>query len=91
MSQDILAKAVGLSRASIANIETGRQKVLLHHVYLLASALGCSSILDLIPTLRSPEGAPEVTGNKLGQGFTSKEIAQAMNVFLQAPTPAKGR
>ncbi|MGY2991206.1 transcriptional regulator with XRE-family HTH domain [Mesorhizobium sp. URHB0026] len=43
-----------MSRASVANIESGRQNVLLHHVYSLASALECSKVSDLLPTQPKP-------------------------------------
>ena len=46
---DVAAK-IGLTRASLANIETGRQKVMLHHVYRILEALKLKSILDLLPT-----------------------------------------
>lgn len=49
LSQAEVALEIGLTRASLANIETGRQKVMLHHVYKLVSALQLSSILDLLP------------------------------------------
>jgi len=39
MSQEALSKTIKLSRASIANIETGRQRIPLHHLYQLAQAL----------------------------------------------------
>lgn len=39
MSQRDVADALGLSRASIANIERGRQSVSLHMVYLIADVL----------------------------------------------------
>ena len=35
-----LSKKVGLQRASIANLETGRQRVALHHVEKYAAAFG---------------------------------------------------
>lgn len=40
MSQEGLAKRVGLSRTSITNIEQGRQQVPLHMIYTFADALG---------------------------------------------------
>src|ERR1700740_1384654 len=43
-TQEALAARLGMSRASVANIEVGRQKVLLHHLYAFAE------ILDLAPT-----------------------------------------
>jgi transcriptional regulator with XRE-family HTH domain len=39
-SQRELAAAVGLSRASIVNIERGRHRIQLHVLYTLAQALG---------------------------------------------------
>lgn len=35
---------------SVANIENGRQNVLLRHVYVLASALELDKVSDLLPT-----------------------------------------
>ena len=39
LNQAEIGKAIGLTRASIANIETGRQRIPLHHLYSLALAL----------------------------------------------------
>ena len=93
VSQEVLARAVGLSRASIANIETGRQKVLLHHVYLIAEALSCESITELIPEkIQRREQMPQVkTMGGAASALTEKEIAQAHSIFLHAKTPKKGR
>ena len=51
LSQDKLAKRVGLSRTSITNIERGRQQIPLHMLYLLADALGLDPVL-LLPDKR---------------------------------------
>ncbi|MGH9713617.1 MAG: helix-turn-helix domain-containing protein [Candidatus Acidiferrales bacterium] len=37
--QALLASRLGISRATLANIETGRQRVLVHHLYTLAEVL----------------------------------------------------
>jgi transcriptional regulator with XRE-family HTH domain len=49
-TQQEIALQIGVSRASIANIECGRQKVLLHQVYQLVKALELKSITELVPT-----------------------------------------
>ena len=63
LTQTQLGERVGLSRTSITNIEQGRQKVLLHQVFLLAESLGAtpeillprSSSTDLtMPDLERP-------------------------------------
>jgi transcriptional regulator with XRE-family HTH domain len=46
--QEELARRVGISRASLANIENGRQSVLVHHLYALAKALDLQPG-DLLP------------------------------------------
>ncbi len=49
LTQAHVSAGIGLTRASLANIETGRQKLLLHQVYRLANVLQLGSILDLAP------------------------------------------
>lgn len=48
MTQADLAREVGLVRASIANIEVGRQRILLHQAFDFARALSVG-IGDLVP------------------------------------------
>lgn len=49
-TQADVALVAGLSRASIANIEKGRQRILLHDLYSLAQALGVEAA-TLLPDL----------------------------------------
>lgn len=39
LTQERLASQVSISRASIANIETGRQRILVHQLYMIAEKL----------------------------------------------------
>lgn len=48
LTQAALANAVSLSRTSITNIEKGRQPILLHTLYSIASALNMK-VPDLLP------------------------------------------
>lgn len=45
MRQEDLAKKIGISRAALANIEAGRQRILLHHVVAIEKAFGCYNSL----------------------------------------------
>jgi len=47
MTQSDLAARLNFSRGSVANIELGRQRMLLHTVYEIAEALDCT-IADLL-------------------------------------------
>ncbi|OGA48892.1 MAG: hypothetical protein A3F74_27705 [Betaproteobacteria bacterium RIFCSPLOWO2_12_FULL_62_58] len=52
LSQEALAKRVGLSRTSITNIEKGRQQIPLHALYTFADALGVDPT-SLLPDKKS--------------------------------------
>jgi transcriptional regulator with XRE-family HTH domain len=52
LTQEQVSKMVGLSRTSIANIEAGRQKFMLHQLFDLAAAV------DVPPSALLPEGSP---------------------------------
>ena len=61
LKQEDLALRVGISRASVANIEGGRQAISLHHLSDLAEALGttASSVLRAAEARRSkPDSVP---------------------------------
>lgn len=59
-SQEKLAQVVGLTRSSIANIECGRQRLLVHTLCSIAAALDCD-LLSLLPGGEQHE-AHEFTG-----------------------------
>jgi transcriptional regulator with XRE-family HTH domain len=50
LRQSEVAERVGLTRASISNLEAGRQRPLLHQVYELARTLH-TDLHDLLPTI----------------------------------------
>jgi len=51
LTQAELASLISLSRTSVTNIELGRQHILLHTLYDMASALG-REVRDLMPEMK---------------------------------------
>ena len=98
-TQAEIATALGLSRASLANIERGRQKVLLHQIYRLASSLELGDVSKLIPigdlvrdvadipprADRSAERAPvKATIAEPSTGLTARQRAQIEALFSKS-------
>jgi len=71
LTQDELGERVGLSRTSITNIELGRQKVLLHYLFLIAETLRVDVNL-LLPTLPDPDSIVAIE-RKLPKGLPLDE------------------
>jgi transcriptional regulator with XRE-family HTH domain len=87
LTQAEVAKAVGISRASIANIESGRQKVLLHQVYGLVKALNLKVITELVPAAPSPAATLETVDRLTTWGATVSDaqmsgVEQLLNSAL---------
>ncbi|WP_216856885.1 helix-turn-helix domain-containing protein [Acidisoma sp. S159] len=59
ITQSDLSARIGLSRASIANIEAGRQAVLLHQFLALADALTIPP-MELVPPQQPPADPPDL-------------------------------
>lgn len=95
LTQAELASKVKISRASIANIERGRQSILLHHVYALASALGFTKVAELLPPMpQKPlgEGIKMMLSNQALSKQTLSEHAEAQvaDLITSAFTPRRG-
>lgn len=99
-TQGELAKRLGISRASVVNIEAGRQHTPLHLLWQLAEMLG-TELTSLIPS-REEMLAPakrvqldQETIQKIEDAFNGKpgvinlltEIVSIMKVTTQAPPP----
>jgi transcriptional regulator with XRE-family HTH domain len=85
MSQSKLATSVSLSRASIANIEAGKQKILLHHLYKFSEALNISPLKLLQHDLNEIEKSSNIDV-KLPDELTDKERLDAMRAVKVAVT-----
>ncbi len=85
LTQAEVAERIGLRRASVANIETGRQRVLLHQVYALANALDLEGIYLLVPNhVQAESNAPTLPMDE-GQ-VTSLQRRQIERTIQQALT-----
>jgi len=85
LTQQALASMVSLSRTSIANIEKGRQNLLLHHFVDIADALQVE-LSDLVP-LRKQDGLESV--QKLLADLPVERRKWVMEAIAQRST--KGR
>ena len=84
LTQASLAVRVNMSRASIANIERGRQNVLLHHVYHLAEALQIARISDFLPAQFKQPKRDHVDVPLSGDSITARGKAQINELIATA-------
>lgn len=74
LKQDDVAKAAGLSRTSVVNIEAGRQGVALGTLFRLAEALGVAPA-ELLPEVADANPMPSIA---IGAGaMDSEEILRS--------------
>jgi len=85
VTQADLASRVSLSRASIANIERGHQKLSLHQVYLLAEALGLRTV-DLLPDAPTASSDVAVPISKGGGELSDVALRQVEQLFNDLDT-----
>lgn len=84
LTQAALAARVGISRASIANIESGRQNVLLHQAYRLAEALQFAKVSDLLPPPPKPALQEDIAMNLSDDSVTPRGKAQISDLIANA-------
>jgi len=85
LRQHELADRVGMSRASLANIEVGRQKILVHQLYAIAVALKLSPA-DLIPEAPAPSRADDLP---LPQDLKPQQREQIARLLSDPPPEAR--
>lgn len=83
LTQAHVAERIGLTRASLANIETGRQKLLLHQVYRLVNALQLDSILDLAPTSFVFDAEPTLERRKSALPLAPGKVTETQKQQLE--------
>lgn len=73
LTQAELADRTGgrLSRSAIANIESGRQRVALHHLIDIAEALGIDA-QELMPSMQDVPPLPTTAANEFLQKLTKR-------------------
>jgi transcriptional regulator with XRE-family HTH domain len=85
LSQDALAKLIGLTRTSLTNIENGRQHLPLHTFCEIAEKLKVN-IVELLPRPLAPAEAVDITAMVGHQLRSADELA-----FIKAGIGIKNR
>lgn len=87
-AQGTLASQLGISRATLANIETGRQRILVHQLYAIAQALEVS-LSDLLPPMHSPATASSLSSLNFEGDLNAEQKKQVANLI--GPLAASSR
>jgi transcriptional regulator with XRE-family HTH domain len=85
LKQEALAKLLGISRGSLANVETGRQNVLVHQLYRLATALELSPF-DLLPQRMADNARSDSPELPLPSDLKAQQKEQIARLFEQVDT-----
>lgn len=87
MSQEKLAARLRISRGSLANIEIGRQNLLVHQLYKFAVALSLEPT-DFLPSRAANDARGHSLDLPLPSDLKANQKAQIANL-LSEPTPVK--
>jgi transcriptional regulator with XRE-family HTH domain len=82
MKQDTLAKQLAISRGSLANIEIGRQSILVHQLYRFAVALELTPN-DLLPPAEAPSSREDLAAT-FPSGLKPKQQQQIARLIEDA-------
>lgn len=85
LKQEYLAGKLGISRGSLANIETGRQSILVHQLYKYAAKLDLNPF-DLLPQPATDHVVAEPTELPLPTNLKPQEKDQIARLFAQVDT-----
>ncbi len=77
--QEQLAKELNISRGALANIETGRQSILVHQLYRFAKVLDVKPT-DLMPLVGQPISLDDIEA-KLPDGLKPQQRLQVARFF----------
>jgi transcriptional regulator with XRE-family HTH domain len=86
-AQDDLATQLGISRATLANMETGRQRILVHQLYAIAQALNVS-LGDLLPPPQDVAATANWTSLNFEGDLNPEQKKQVANLIGPIGTPA---
>jgi transcriptional regulator with XRE-family HTH domain len=82
-TQDHIAKQINMSRAAIANIEAGRQQLLVHQLYGIAKALEIE-FTSLIPPPKSEREVLHPDKVRLPDDLTNTQREQILRLIRSA-------
>lgn len=85
LKQETLAGMLGISRGALANVETGRQNVLVHQVYNIAASLDLSPF-DLLPQPSTAPISVDRTELPLPANLREQQKEQITRLFAQVDT-----
>ena len=85
LKQETLAGKLGISRGSLANVETGRQSVLVHQLYKFAAALELTPF-DLLPQPSGEHFRAGRTDLPLPDGLKPQQKEQVARLFEAVDT-----
>jgi len=87
LSQEKLAQKLRISRATLANIETGRQRILVHQLYALAESLGMKPE-DLLPRVSASATPSEWAHLPIPTDLKPQQKEQIAQIIKAAEVPA---